>query len=412
MMKRRFSLLGVVVLAAVWLLPASLRAAHFVFTNNDVSGANSVTTFSVDPSTFALTNLGTTPTGGTTCGGDLYLRSIIASPDGNYLYVANGASANITTFRINKTTGGLTAVGTPVATGNYVGCAKGGTSAALAINQQATYLYAANRGVDTISIFSVARNGTLTPVGSPMTLPGTPFSIQVRPPDKFLAVGLLVPPSSNSAVAMFSIGSRGELRAVPGSPFAVEAEDIQWDFNCGCKLLFSTQLDVFGGGTTVDVLGVSKNGALSPVRGSPFYFDQGTNTSAGVLWNPFGQMLFVSSGGSNSIEDFIVGPRGDLKSGANQPVNLGSPAAPIGMAVNIIETHTHMIRTLLYAADFSSSSVHVLTVDEDGTLTPVPGSPFPTGQGEYSGLGQLAVVPGGGCRESGTGIFPNYSQAD
>jgi hypothetical protein len=108
-------------------------------------------------------------------------------------------------------------------------------------------------------------------------------------------------------------------------------------------------------------------------------------------------MLFVTSGGSNNIEDFIVGPRGKLKSGANQPVNLGSPAAPIGMAVNLIRTHSHMIKTLLYAADFSSSSVHVLTVDEDGTLTPVPGSPFPTGQGEYSGLGQLAVVPGGEC---------------
>jgi hypothetical protein len=220
MMKRRFSLSGVVLLAAVWLLPASLRAENFVFTNNDLYGANSVTTFSVDPSTFALTNLGTTPTGGTTCSGDLYLRSIIASPDGNYLYVANGGSADISTFRINKTTGELTAVGTPVATGNYAGCASGGASAALAMTQQGNILFAANRGTNTISTYRVARDGKLTMVGSPMAMPGTPISVAVRPPDEFLAVGLFVPPDDNSAVAMFRIGHRGELTAVPDSRFA------------------------------------------------------------------------------------------------------------------------------------------------------------------------------------------------
>ena len=68
-----------------------------LFASNDVRGANSVAVFSVDSTTLALPNLGTTPAGGAACGQVYYASDrIVTSPNGNYLHVANGASDNIT----------------------------------------------------------------------------------------------------------------------------------------------------------------------------------------------------------------------------------------------------------------------------------------------------------------------------
>jgi DNA-binding beta-propeller fold protein YncE len=387
-LKRLLFWLGVVVFAAAVLLPASLQASNFVFTNNDILGPNSVTAFSVDSTTLALTNLGTTGTGGTGCGGGYYASNrIVTSPDGKYLYVANIGSNNITIFRVNERTGALTAVGSPVATGSgAVGCTSG---ISLAVTPCGDFLYAATADFQNIRIFSVARNGTLRPVGGLVSLPDTPDGINVRPDGKFLAVAL---PDYNE-VAMFSIGRSGALTAVPGSPFAAggpgpPAGVAGVDFNSSGELLFGGQANF--GATIVDVFGVGRNGALSPVAGSPFTFDIGTSNSNLVLWDP-GHLLFASNQDSSSVIDFIVGPKGKLTLGANQPVSLGSNAIPAGMAVNTIRTRTWRTVALLYVADSYYSQVFVFTVDRDGTLNAVPGSPFPTGEADFTGLRSLAV---------------------
>jgi hypothetical protein len=187
---------------------------------------------------------------------------------------------------------------------------------------------------------------------------------------------------------MFSIGPWGKLTAVPGSPFAAggTGEVAGVDFNSRGDLLFGGQVNY---NTVVDVFGVGRNGALRPVTGSPFTFDLGENANV-VLWDP-GHLLFASDQDTSSVIDFIVGPKGALTLGANQPVSLGSNVVPIGMAVNTIRTPTWRTLTLLYVADYEYSQVFVFTVDCDGTLTAVPGSPFPTGEGAGTGLYSLAV---------------------
>ena len=188
---------------------------------------------------------------------------------------------------------------------------------------------------------------------------------------------------------MFSIGPRGALTAVPGSPFATGGQyfggDASVDFNSSGDLLFGGEWSF---NISVDVFGVGCKGALSPVAGSPFTFDSASGSMV-VLSDP-SHLLFVSNLGSSSVTDFIGSPKGVLTPGVNQPVNLGA-GEPTGMAVNTIQTPTGRRVTLLYVADYEYSQVFGFEVDRDGTLTAVPGSPFPTGEGEYTGLMSLAV---------------------
>ena len=123
---------------------------------------------------------------------------------------------------------------------------------------------------------------------------------------------------------------------------------------------------------------IERTGALTEVPGSPFTFDLGTVDSRVVLWSPFGQILFASNQGSGSVIDFIVGPKGKLTVGANQPVNLGDDAQPVGMALNTMLTPARTTVSLLYVASSQPNQVFVFTVDPDGTLTAFPISPFPT----------------------------------
>jgi hypothetical protein len=226
-----------------------------------------------------------------------------------------------------------------------------------------------------------------------VSLPSEPDGIKVRPDGNFLAVALV----DLDEVAMFSIGPSGSLTAVPGSPFAAggPGNEVGVDFDCSGDLLFVGESNSTG--TIVDVFRVGRKGDLSPVAGSPFTFDLGTTNSNVVLWNPIGHMLLASNQFSSRVIDFIFGPEGALTLGANQPVSLGV-AYPEGMAVNTIRTPTGRRVTLLYVAGLDDSRMFVFTVDSDGTLTAVPGSPYPTSEGAHPALKSLAVDPPGVCQ--------------
>ena len=74
--------------------------------------SDNVTTFRINTTTGALTEVGTA-----VAAGDAPI-SVTVDPSGRYAYVANFDSDNVTTFRIDTTTGALTEVDTEVATGD------------------------------------------------------------------------------------------------------------------------------------------------------------------------------------------------------------------------------------------------------------------------------------------------------
>ena len=373
-------------LALAMFAPVGLHAQEFVYTNNNVLGANSVSAFSIG-SGGTLTPVAGSPfaTGGAGKGAGFFASNwITATVSGTFLYASNCGTNNVSGFSIDATTGTLTPIpGSPFATGGSCFGGAGGFGISVATTPNGQFLYAASAGSHNVSAFGIASNGALSPVaGSPFAAGGTPDGIKVSPDGKFLAVAL----QGVNHVAIFSIGLTGALTGVPGSPFSMGGSGgaTGVDINCASNLLFAAEAS--SGPTIVSVQSIDSNGALSPIAGSPFTFG-GVDSNVIVL-SPDDLHAFVSNQFSNTITALDVASGGSLTQVAGSPF-----ANPGGLIVSGMATN--QAGTFLYAAN-PNGVVTGFSIAGNGALTPVPGSPFPTGAGP-GGLLSLAVFPSKSC---------------
>jgi hypothetical protein len=401
---KKFSL--AVVLLLIYATGARAQGT-FVYTNDD-GFSNTLSGFSVGANG-ALTKIPGSPfsTGGAGIAGGFFAANrVTVSTAGRYLYASNGASGSISGFSINPATGFLTPIpGSPFPVdgiGSFVGYS-------VAVSPNNRFLYCTNDALRTIWAFSIAPNGSLTPI------PGTPFTggssglidgIKVSANGRFLAAALtpdlgfgLGPPGS---VLMFSIASNGALTPVPGSPFAgaggtFHAEIVGIDINCASNQLFAASSSF--GPTLVNVFSIASNGALSPIPGSPFSFG-GTNSNVGLL-SPGGKFLFVSnqftSGNVGSVTVLNVASNGTLTQVPGSPFANPGGSLPSGMG-------TDAMGKFLFAANFNNS-ITAFSVANNGVLSVVPGSPFHTGGS--GGLLSLTVYPGKSCSAFDTCLRDN-----
>jgi 6-phosphogluconolactonase (cycloisomerase 2 family) len=351
----------------------------YVYTNDNIKGgANYVSGFSVSSSgTLTLISGSPFATGGTGTGGTYAATpNIVASPIGGFLYVANGASNNVSVFSINPANGSLTKVpGSPFATAST-----GGSDLALAVSPDNKYLFAGDSAADEITVFSIAANGALTIVGgSPYLVTGALVGTEhivgmnVSPDGSFLA--LTLPGSSQSEVVLYTIGADGTLTAGSGSPFSPAGSPAGVEFSCSASTLFVADSS---SNTEIEVNSVAPTGALSPVADSPFTFThQGENSNVGIL-SPNGLFYYASNQNSGQITGLSVGSNEVLTPLSNSPFASGLSTCaevgencPTGLAIN-------QAGTLLFVASYSPD-VAVLNVAENGTLTGVSGSPFSSG---------------------------------
>ncbi|MCL5256861.1 MAG: lactonase family protein, partial [Chloroflexi bacterium] len=329
---------GIVLLA---LLPATLTAQNFVYTNDDnptVNG-NTVTAFAVDANG-ALSQLSCSPiaTGGTGGGGGFFASSRIVTA-GDYLYAANGGSNSVSGFTVNQTTGCLTPVSsTPFATGGT----GGSNGISLAATPDAKYLYAGNAGSENITVFSIGSGGTLAPVGSLVSVAGEPAGMKVSPDGKYLVIALPLGSSGSvNKIAVFSIGSGGALTPVTGSPFTSlgpDAADV--DINCSSTQLFVGNATL--GASEVDVFNFPPSGgSMTEIEGSPFAgaSSPSSQNSNVVTLSPDGSELFVSNQASNSLTVFTVGAGGALTLVPGSPFTGGVGGIPGGLATDQAGCH-------------------------------------------------------------------------
>src|SRR5436309_2189600 len=110
--------------------------------------------------------------------------SSLASPVfGQFAYVANAASNNVSGYTINATTGELTAIsGSPFAAGLF--------PFSVAVDPTGKFAYVANEGSNDVSGFIInATTGALTAIsGSPFAAGSNPVSVAVDPTGKFAYV--------------------------------------------------------------------------------------------------------------------------------------------------------------------------------------------------------------------------------
>ncbi|HKS42527.1 MAG TPA: beta-propeller fold lactonase family protein [Blastocatellia bacterium] len=366
----------------------------FVYGNNDISGPNSVSGFSV-AANGSLTQLPNSPfmTGGTGDDGGVFAaNSITLCSSINFLFAANSGSNNVSVFSINPTTGNLMLVpGSPFATGGIANI----NGITLAVTPDNRFLMAGNADSGNISVFSIGLDGSLTLIpGSPFPVIGPPIStfgftdgMKVTPDGKFLIVATL---NAIQPLSVFSISSSGALTFVPNSPFSAVDSYAGVEINCASNLLFSGIAN--GNNTSVGVFNISSDGLLEHVPGSPFMFESGANSNITLL-SPDEHNLFISNQFSNSVTVTTVAPDGSLSLVPGSPFTVGANSNnfPIGMATN-------REGTLLFAAvsNFGSfSGISVLKVNSNGTLSLVPGSPFLTTQ--FGVLQSISVFPPRTC---------------
>ncbi len=184
-------------------------SGNYLYVANALS--NNISVFSIASSTGTLT-----PVAGSPFQINLAPKSMALSPSGNFLYVSAPSSPSgvIAVFSVTAGVLSSTPVGlTSTADNNPAG---------LAISPSGAYLYTANSTANSISIYSIASSGTLTPVaGSPLADPfQTPVALIVDPTGNYLYVAN----QGSNNIATYSItASTGFPVEVTDSPFGSEA---------------------------------------------------------------------------------------------------------------------------------------------------------------------------------------------
>ena len=318
---------------------------------------NTLSAYSVDPSTGALAVVGTPiPTGTSpyaTVGVETGSYTGVASyiyPKQYVVFVGNEGSNDVSAFAVNNTTGALTAVpGSPFAAGT--------DPKAMAL-YYSDVLYVANAGSNNVSAYSIDGNtGALT---GPSTIATgkSPTSVVVVPGASVVYVANHG--GSNDISAFYN-----DLTPVPGSPFPAGGNPLSLAVGGGGKFLYTANPDA----TNPSISGFNidpTSGALSPLNGSPFPLP----VSHYMATDQTGAYLYVTSGAN------VVGYGIDATTGALTAL----PGFPVATGANAYSVSVDPTNQFLYVTNDGAANIAGFRLDAStGALTPMSGSPFPAG---------------------------------
>jgi len=261
--------------------------------------------------------------------------AITITPSGNALFVANSGANSISSYTINSG-GSLTAVSATTPTGN--------TPTGLAIDRAGKFLFVADQVSSDISVFSI--NGTaLTPVaGSPFTtIPagysypnGTlPAAVAVSASGNFLYVANQLA----NFVSAFSIGSTGALTAL-GVPFynvGISPSGLAVTPNGG----FLYVANAGANSNNISAFAVCDNvvnsctnvnhpdGTLTEIAGSPFPAGLGP---VAMAFDPGFNFAYVVDKGSNQVSQYAYGPGSGVLTPLS-PSAISTGLTPVSIAI-------------------------------------------------------------------------------
>jgi 6-phosphogluconolactonase len=256
-------------------------------------------------------------------------------------YVTLPSQGSVLLMQINSLTGAMTTV---AATPEVVGTSPNG----LALLDK--FLFVANSQANTISLFNIASDGTLSQNTAPTQAGGSgPHGVVVDPSGKYLLV-------TNT---------------------------------------FTNDISVF----SVD----SGSGALTAVAGSPFYANSGPGE---ILFAPSGDLVYVTNSGVGTVTGF------SFSASTGELALIGPPnfsgAGASGMAVDNTGTHLYVANTSAInnpptsVGNISGFNINQTQGSTYGTLSPITGSPFtavagsgPTALARSPNNFLFATTPGG-----------------
>jgi 6-phosphogluconolactonase (cycloisomerase 2 family) len=281
----------------------------FVTNPFDNGGDGSVAAFTINPLSGALTAV----VGSPYTPAEVAPYSLVLDPGGQYLYVANSASASVSTYGV-AASGALTLDVSVASTGNGTNRPFG-----LAIDPAGPYLYVGSdqNPNGTLEAYTI-NAGVLTPVtgllaGSTYPSGNIPYTVAVDPVNSLLYAANYY----DGSMVGYSIGGGGLLTGAPGSPFA------------------PTQF------------------AASIGIGGPY----------GIAIYPTGGIMYVTDSQAGTVTEFTYGANGMITAGPSYAVG----AAPDGVAID-------PTGSFLYVSNSGDGTVSAFTVNADGTLTEVTGA--------------------------------------
>jgi len=359
----------------------NIVCGEFSFVAN--SGADSISTFSIDATSGALFSVGPP------VAADRGPSAIAGTIDKKYLYVSNSRSNDVSAFAVDPSSGALTTVpGSPFAAGTSPRAVAVFTSTACTSRgghcQLLENLYVANSGSDIVSAYQIDQStGVLTPLASYATGTG-PSAMAVGPGAPFTPFLYIANTGGSNDISAFLIGS---LTPVAGSPFPSNGNVSSLAFGAGDAFLYppgsSNGSPGYKGllyaanasGGTASIMGFSihpymgdaNDGALTSLPGFPYDLP----SCSYIVADQTGAYLYATAG--TNVFGFSI----DKQTGALSPL----PGSPIAVGATADSVSVDPANQFLYVTNHSAGKVTGFKLNAaTGELTTMPGSPFAVSQ--------------------------------
>ncbi len=267
-------------------------------------------------------------------------------------YITLPQQGSVRLLHINDSTGVITAdASTPPVNGL--------SPTGLALHPSKKFLYTANSAANSISLFNIAADGTLTATGSPTPTGSGPREIVIDPAGQFL----LVTNTLSDNISVYSIDSgTGALTEVSGSPFFANIGPTAMLMTPSGSFVYVTNPIGYVSGFSFSA------GVLAPVPGSPFAAGAGVSA---LTVDANGKFVYTANTAANTVSGFAIQPSGALQALQGSPYTSANGTGPSAIAVDPANTIVYV------TTPGSTFSIWAFSIDPTtGVLTTVTGSPF------------------------------------
>ena len=332
------------------------NVGKYLFVANTYDGGNGdVSGFTIDAGTGALTAAAGSP-----FAADGNPAGVALDPTGQYLYVANQTTADVSEFTV-----GASAVLTFVA--NYdtsVFGTAGANTYSVAVDPLGGFAFAGSgnslaNGV--VDAFSVAA-GALTEV-SPTTSGNNPLALAVDPAGKFV----FATNKYDNDMRVFSIGNTGALTSVSTQPYATGNNPVGVAVDPAAAYVYVANN---GDGTVSAFTYDTGTGALNELtsQGSPYAVGSGaTSGPTGATVDPTGRFFYVTNYTDGTVQAFSIAGLSGKLTPVGAPVSAGAGPSDVK-----VDPSGHFA----YVANFLSNTLSIYTIDPStGALTAAGSTP-------------------------------------
>ncbi len=295
-----------------------------------------------------------------------------------FVYVANSGSNTISMFRVTPGTGVLGSTGTPVAADIQ--------PQQVVLDTAGQFAFVANGGSDDLSGYFIDLNGALSPLGPATNVGATPKSPTFDPLNRYL----FVPNSGSDNLSVFtfnaSSGALTEVVGFPGSPFPTGDNPQSASIDLQGRFVWVNNLTA----GTVSMFFINAGGVLTTAAGSPLVTGLSPQRT---VFRQFGLKLFafVANAGSGTVSVYDVN---QTTGGVISP-SLGSPF-PTGASPS--EVTIDPSGQFALVANTGSNNISVYAINSiTGVLTVVqnPGLPATNFFSAGTAPQQVTIHPSG-----------------